>query len=154
MSAPGSIVFVCAGNICRSALAEQFFRRAIAEGRVAPRPVSSVGLIAEHDDRAIAETLHAARKAGLDLDGHRARRFDAATVPTDAWLFVMEPSQRDAVLGATGFAPERVRLLGELAPGPATIADPEYGTEAVFDACVSRIGACVDALVREVQPRA
>lgn len=154
MSAPSNIVFVCAGNICRSPLAEHFFRRAVDEGRAAPLPTSSMGLIAEHDDRAIVETLLAARRAGLDLDAHRARRFDAAAVPEGAWLFVMEPSQREAVLAATGFAPDRVRMLGDLAPGPSTIADPENGTEAIFDACVARIGECVDALVREVPARA
>ena len=141
------VVFVCAGNICRSPMAEAFFRRAMAEGRTAPRRVSSAGLIAEHDDRAIAETLHAARKAGVDLTSHRARRFDAAQIPDRALVLVMEPGQRDAVIAA-GVPAARVWLLGDLAPGAATIADPEYGTEAVFDHCASRIRDCVEGLVR------
>ncbi|OLS51297.1 arsenate reductase/protein-tyrosine-phosphatase family protein [Rhodovulum sulfidophilum] len=67
------ILTVCAGNICRSPVAAAML--------LALRPdaeLSSAGLVAEPGRAADPLTAAAALDLGIDLSGHRARRFSAA----------------------------------------------------------------------------
>ena len=138
------VVFICAGNICRSVVALHAFRLALARRGVEGVASASFGLVAEDGDVPCEETLRAAAAAGLDLRSHVARRFDASLLGPDDEVIVMERSQRDFLLRVAGVP---VVLLGSLAPGPSEdIADPEHGDDAVFDACVARIVACAEAL--------
>jgi len=64
------VVFVCAGNICRSPYAEAVARRDCA---VAGVEFASAGLSALSGNRATAEALAVASERGVDLSGHRAQ---------------------------------------------------------------------------------
>jgi protein-tyrosine-phosphatase len=140
------VLFVCAGNICRSPIAEHLLRRILRERGIEGIEVASAGVIARDGDVPAARTLRAASVAGLDLSRHRATRFDPSLVREGELVLVMERWQRDGVRAATGLPAERVLLLGSYAPGDEEIADPEDGPDAVFDACVARLEACVTAL--------
>lgn len=151
MTTISSFWFVCAGNICRSVIAEHAFRRFIDIYALRVNQIGSAGLIAIPGDVPIADTIRAALKAGLNLSHHRARRFIASDVPDDAVIFVMEHGQYDKVLELTGFTANKVRLLGALVPDETDeIADPENETEVGFDRCVNRIVACVEALTKAI----
>lgn len=146
----GRIVFICAGNICRSPMAEHAFRLALTTRELNGIEIASFGLVARDGDVPVEATLRAAAAVGLDLSAHRARRFEANRLrPTDrAW--VMEHSQRDEVLRRATL--REVQLLGSLVPhGTDEIADPEEGDEDIFDACATRIVACVDGLAGSMQ---
>jgi protein-tyrosine phosphatase len=73
------LAFVCSGNICRSPLAEALARhhleRAGLAGRVTLESFGTHGLHA--GDGADPRTIATARRFGIDLDRHRARRIDA-----------------------------------------------------------------------------
>src|SRR4051794_13171470 len=73
-----SVLIVCAGNTCRSAMAAAILRRA--------RPdldVSSAGLYASAGEPATEEAIAEMARRGIDLRGHRAERLtmDAALAP-------------------------------------------------------------------------
>lgn len=145
------VVFVCAGNICRSPIAEHAMRRTLLATGVDGIGVTSFGLVAQGGDAPVASTLRAATGAGLDLRSHRARRFDASLVRAGDLACVMEASQREAILAMGPLPLSRVALLGSFAPGPSIdIADPEDGGDLVFSACVSRILACVESLAKVI----
>lgn len=140
------VVFVCAGNICRSPVALHAFRRALARHSIDGVETASFGLVADDGDVPCAETLRAASDAGLDLGSHVARRLEPDLLRRDDLILVMELAQRDAVHALA--SPEAVVVvLGSLQPTePVDISDPEGGDEEVFDACASRIVACVEVL--------
>ena len=144
------VLFVCAGNICRSPLAAALLARALRARSRHGIAVASAGLVAIENDVAIEATRAAGRRVGVDLSGHRARRFHAALVGPGDLVLVMEKSQRDEVLAASGLAPQAVRLLGSLLPGPEEIADPGGQDEAAFTFCAERIAACVERLAIEL----
>lgn len=151
MKPESSIWFVCAGNICRSVIAENAFRSLVRQRALPIQRIASSGLIAIPDDVPIPDTMRAAEKAGLDLSAHRARRFAAEDIQPGARIFVMEYGQQAKVQECTGLSADAVQLLGALAPGASEeIADPENQTEAGFDACVARIIACVTALAEQI----
>jgi protein-tyrosine phosphatase len=74
------VCFVCWGNICRSPLAEGVLRALVDDAGLTHRiAVDSAGTSSEHlgqqpDRRALAE----ATRRGVDIDGHRAWRFESA----------------------------------------------------------------------------
>ena len=71
------VLFVCAGNICRSPFAEGLARR-LATERGLDVEFLSAGEIALDGDRCPVDAVAAAREHGVDLSPHRARRLTAA----------------------------------------------------------------------------
>jgi protein-tyrosine-phosphatase len=67
------VLFVCAGNICRSPFAEGLARRLAAE-RGLDVEFASAGEIALDGDRCPPDAIAAAKEFGVDLSSHRARR--------------------------------------------------------------------------------
>jgi protein-tyrosine-phosphatase len=68
------VLFVCAGNICRSPFAEGLARRLAAE-RGLDVEFASAGEIALDGDRCPPDAVAVAKEYGVDLSSHRARRF-------------------------------------------------------------------------------
>ena len=67
------VLFVCAGNICRSPFAERLARRLAAE-RGLDVEFASAGEIALDGDRCPPDAVAVAKEYGVDLSSHRARR--------------------------------------------------------------------------------
>jgi protein-tyrosine-phosphatase len=67
------VLFVCAGNICRSPFAEGLARRLVAE-RGLDVEFASAGEIALDGDRCPPDAVAVAKEYGVDLSSHRARR--------------------------------------------------------------------------------
>jgi protein-tyrosine-phosphatase len=67
------ILFVCAGNLCRSPFAEGLARR-LASERGLDLEFESAGEIAYEGSSCPRDALDAARWHGVDLSAHRARR--------------------------------------------------------------------------------
>jgi len=67
------VLFVCAGNLCRSPFAEGLARRLAAE-RGLDLEFDSAGEIAYEGSPCTPDALAAARLHGVDLSAHRARR--------------------------------------------------------------------------------
>ena len=126
-------------------MAEHAFRRALATRQIDGVEIASFGLVARDGDVPVEATLRAAAAVGLDLSAHRARRFDEARLRPDDTAWVMEHSQRAEVVRRATL--RDVLLLGSLVPAAKEeIADPEEGAEDIFDACATRIVACVNVL--------
>jgi len=146
------VLFVCAGNICRSPIAESFLRRRLLERGVDDALVESAGLIAIPGDVPIPETDRAASAAGLDLSTHRARRLVPAMLGPGVLIYTMEEAQRLEIEAMPGADPSAVHLLGGLLDPPQEIADPIGGSEDVFDQCVRLIDRSVAILARRIEP--
>ena len=127
------VLFVCLGNICRSPLAENEFRRQVREaGLDGQFEIDSAGTGGYHDgeqpDRRMAAT---ARQHGLEMTG-RARQFHQSDFDDFEWIIAMDASNRADILWLARGPADRakVRLLREfdpLAAGDLDVPDPYYG---------------------------
>jgi protein-tyrosine phosphatase len=132
------ILVVCAGNICRSPLAEELLRRALS-ARGIKADVASAGLWAEPGGPASEGVETAARLRGVDLSRHRARQLEASQLGDFDLVLVMTESQRDSITRLAPQGSTKVLLLGE-----SDIGDPYLGDAATYEACAVEIEAGVE----------
>jgi protein-tyrosine-phosphatase len=120
-----NIVAVCTGNICRSPMAAGILSgmRALS-GHV---EVSSAGTHALDGNLPSEFSVIACRENGIDISGHRARRFDEGLCRESDMIVCMEPVHVELVLSLDTSASERIYNLADFSAGKLKkIADP-YG---------------------------
>jgi protein-tyrosine phosphatase len=133
------LVFICKGNICRSAFAEAVAR---SRGGVA----ESYGIDTVDAAPANPTAIVIASEKGLDLSQHRTSKLDSYCYQQGDVLLAMEPWQADAVAASLG--PERpVTLLGlwgdNITPH---IEDPFNSSPEYFHRCFDLIFEIVTQL--------
>lgn len=128
------VVYVCLGNICRSAYGDKLAREFGLE-------VASLGLSTSTGAASPAEAVDAARRQGVDLDGHRAVDWgDFKVRPGDLFL-VMEVRQAHELRRRLGpRADVQVCLLGMwCSPVMPHLHDPFSLSAGYFDTCFKRV---------------
>lgn len=148
---PRRAVFICHGNINRSAYAAAAFARAMPAHARVHTGVSSMGFIGPN--RPASELAQrVAERRGIDLSTHRSRLLDAPELKATDLIVVMDVRQRDAVTNLIR-RPERILVLGDLDPDgidTRTIQDPYGHPEDVFERVFDRLDRCVGELVRTI----
>jgi protein-tyrosine-phosphatase len=128
------VLFVCAGNTCRSPLAEALARQWAGE-RGLRAGFESAGVSAAEDAPASAEAIAVGREAGLDLEAHRARLLTRPMVLAARLVLVMGRLQAEFIAVLAPEARARVHGLRAYATrGAATedVADPFGGDRARY----------------------
>lgn len=139
------LVFVCQGNICRSAYAE-------ARARASGFESVSFGLGTRGGDESPPLLIQLASETGLDLAGHRSRSPASVKLENTDLVLAMEPAQlerlRDLPLGGA-----QVTLLGLWGrPRRPHIEDP-YGMSAEYvRTCLGLIDEAVAEIVGQLDP--
>ena len=134
------LVFVCHGNICRSAYAAELARLHGAE-------VASFGLSTQSGKPAHPPIVAAAAGRGIDLSAHRATALADYEPHKGDYLLAMETRHLRRLA-----ADERLRhlprgLLGGYAPWPIPhLHDPYEIDETYLPACLDRIEGAVRRL--------
>jgi protein-tyrosine phosphatase len=125
------VVIVCTANRCRSPLAAELLRSALA-ARGVPIRVDSAGLGAPGLP-ATDETVQVAARRGLDLTAHRSERLAADAIAGADLVLAMERRHvRDAVVAVPSAWPytftvkELVRRAEAVGPRPAAESFPAW----------------------------
>jgi protein-tyrosine phosphatase len=139
------LVFVCQGNICRSAYAD-------AKARDMGLPSASLGLSTASGQPAFRLTREAAERRGIDMSRHSATDIsDFAFAPKDL-LLVMEVRQARQL--ASTRLPEGVgiAMLGHWASPPRLhIHDPYELEPGYFDKCFDVVDDALMGLKRDLE---
>ena len=132
------VVFVCHGNICRSAFAHH---EALQYGL----NVASLGLSTSTGGRSPAPAVASARRAGLDLSVHRATSWPDFKVQAGDLFLVMEVRQAHEMRRRLGGRDDvQVGLLGMWCkPVMPHLHDPYTLSEPYFDVCFERVRQAV-----------
>lgn len=138
------LVFVCLGNINRSAFAEQ-----VAHSLGAA--TCSIGLSTTTGGPAFETAVKTAPQFGLDLTKHRATNLTDYTFrPTDL-LLAMEIRHAKQLV-ASGIPATSIALLGHWAsPHRIHLHDPHTLSDAYFRTCFTLIYSAVHGLVAEMR---
>lgn len=135
------LVFVCLGNICRSAFAEQI---AAEQGLACASLGLSTTTGAGSPDSAVA----GARRAGVAMDAHRATDWtDFEVRPGDLFLVMEVRQAHEMRRRLKGRADIDVALLGLwCSPSMPHLHDPFSLSPGYFDTCFVRVRQAVTAL--------
>jgi len=137
---PKKIVFVCTGNICRSAFAEKLLK----EGAYGHFPaIESCGLDVEVRSPPPFEAVCAADKIGLDLKNHLSKGIECCDLESADLILAMEYWQYRKLVEVFPHKKIDIKLLREYAPFPenllCNINDPFGQSEEKIEKCFSQI---------------
>lgn len=145
------VVFVCQGNICRSAYADAY-------ARPSGLPIASCGLMTTSGLPANETALAIAGARGVDLASHRTTRIeDLASVEGDLYV-VMEFRQARRlalILKERGLRPGSdtwITLLGRWGRPPRPhIHDPHTLSREYFETCLDVVERSTDGLIERLK---
>lgn len=148
---PGSVLFICYGNICRSPFAAALFRREFGDSvqGLKTRTIRSAGFTGAGRSSP-PEALVAAEKFGIDLSSHRSAMITADVYRAAALIVTMSSDQARDLQARFGILNETMLVLADLDPkfgGSRTIRDPWRCPPEVYDESYARIDRCIRELV-------
>lgn len=134
------LVFVCKGNICRSAYAE-------GRAKMLGVPATSFGLAATAGERADPSAVEAAKSRGVDLTSHLTRSPQGVALGTGDLLLAMEAYQAKGVRDCGTRAGAQLTLLGLwCAPKSPHLEDPFGLSKEYFATCFGLIDNAIDRI--------
>lgn len=154
ISRASAILFLCYGNINRSALADVMVRAYAEDSGIA---VVSAGFHPESDRPADSVMVDVAEQHGVDMRMLRSTCVTPDMLDNSDIIFVMEKAHYDRLNSMHPAVGDKVFLLGAH-PGsagwPAEIADPYGLSKSSYTACYERIAEAVDNIKAYIAVRA
>src|ERR1700722_10257278 len=130
------VLMVCLGNICRSPMAEAWFRKQPA-GKIPALAVSSAGIDAMVGKPADPSAVKLLLEKNIDISFHRARQLTPQMLIESDLILVMESWQRQAVYDMLASACGKVYSLGHWSG--MEIMDPYQKPLCEFEKALSQI---------------
>jgi protein-tyrosine-phosphatase len=136
-----TLLFVCAGNTCRSPAAVQILEACLERHSINPQTwqVDSAGLRAVRGQPASAKMAAALGDRGMDLSEHLSRPVEDAFLRQYPLVLVMEREHRQDLLARFPFLEGKVFLLSEMSGGDGEVTDPFGGDDLAYDQTASQI---------------
>ena len=148
-------MFVCTGNICRSAIAHHYCQKRVYDlKRENEIVVSSCGTSALNGDKSTQAAITVMKKYDVDLTNHRATSMFDIDLENYDLILCMTEQHKYNLLAFFPKLKDKVFTLKEYVLGKdiknVDIDDPwGYGIE-IYDACAKEIVYCVDKLLEMI----
>lgn len=145
------IMFVCTGNICRSAMAEYLLKQKLIDKGMAQKvEVSSCGTYAETNESSTYEAITTMKKVyGIDMQMHRATRLRDSKIYEMDLILCMTNSHKNTLLMTCPDLDKKIFLLKEYVGLEGDVDDPYGYALDVYNKCAEEINNCLDLLVEK-----
>lgn len=148
-----SVLFVCHGNVNRSAFAEKKLRALLGNRQLR---IASAGFLPRAGRPSGSVSRVEAQRLGVDLGAHRSTVLTRRLLRQFDLIFYMEPAHLRALREIDRQAAVKCYPLSALDDSkcPLVIPDPDGQGSEVFAAVYGRIGSCVTALADRLDHKA
>jgi len=152
-----SFVFVCYGNIMRSAMAELLMKKALGvAGREPQIRIMSAGLHACAGREAHPWAQEASADLGISLAEHRAKPLTQEMIKSADCVFAMDFQNKAELLTLYPGFQKKIYMLSAYAEGPwryREIPDPYLGDLGTTRVCARQLQTCIRNLIRSMFPQ-
>ena len=150
-----SVMFVCTGNICRSAMAHHYMQKRLYDlNKEKEIIVSSCGTSALDGERSTSNAISVMKNYNVDLSVHRATDIFNINIEDYDLILCMTEQHKFNVLAYFPNLKEKVFTLKEYVfKGKCKnidIDDPWGYNIKIYNACAKEIVECVDKLLLEL----
>ena len=146
------IMFICTGNICRSAMAHKMLEKQAKEHNKNVE-VYSCGIWAQNGDVPTYEGRTVMKEYGIDLSTHRATNIRNSNIEEMDVILCATENHKRSVLSMYPKLKDKVFTMKEYAEYPANdldISDPwGYGLE-VYKNCAKEIENCIEKIIEKI----
>ena len=147
------IMFVCTGNICRSAMADKMLAKKVEEEKLNIEVYSS-GTFAENGDYPTIEAIEAMEEYGVDLKQHRATNIRKSNVEEMDLILCATTNHKNMVLqlypNLEGKVYTMKEYVGETTNG-IDISDPWGYDLAIYRKCAAEIEKIIKKIVDKMK---
>ncbi len=148
------VMFVCTGNICRSAMAHQYMQKRLYDlKRENDIAVSSCGISAITGQRATTNAIETMKKYDTDMLFHKATNIFDIDIENYDLIFGMTIQHKNYILAYFPKLKGKVFTLKEYVEENVKnvdIDDPWGYDLKIYDSCSKEIVDCVDKLLKKI----
>ncbi|MFH0772423.1 MAG: low molecular weight protein arginine phosphatase [Candidatus Omnitrophota bacterium] len=152
-----SILLVCTGNSCRSAMAEGLLRKLLRERGCKEIKIFSAGIAAVPGMMASANAIEVMAKEGADISNHRSSSVTKELIKQADLVLCMEPLHLQAVLNFDLEAKDKTYLLLDYAyemeedkPANFYVTDPVGKPLEVYESVLMTLREAMERLVKRI----
>lgn len=146
------VIFICTGNICRSAMADGYLKYRLKElGKEQDVKVSSAGTHAKNGEASPEYAKRAIAKYGANIKTHAATTLENAKMHSADYILVMTERHKTDVIAKYPELEGRIKLLGEYAKDKEyeEIDDPWGYSFDVYENCAKEIVDSVEGFIEK-----
>ena len=144
-----NIMFICTGNICRSAMAHWMLQKRAKEQNKDIK-VYSCGVYAENGDTPTKEAIEVMKEYNVDLTKHKATNIKNSNIEEMDVILCATLNHKNMVISMYPELKDKVFTMKEYAGFPSNdlnISDPwSYGID-VYKNCAKEINQCIDKIL-------
>ena len=148
----GQVVFICRGNICRSAFAEYYLKSILQAPNVI---IESCGLDVDQGNTSPEHAIQAAKDYNLSLVNHTSKGLSKCDLLNSDLIVLMDFKQLLRFKRLYPHLAERAALLKDFSPWPVrlfcNIYDPFGWDEKEFKSCFRKMKRPLDRLAKRLK---
>ena len=145
------IMFVCTGNICRSAMAEKLLKKKIDEKNLNDKfSIYSSGISACSDDRPTYEAVKVMNdEYKVDLSDHRATPIIDSKIEEMDLVLCMTRAHKQILSSIYPNLKNKIFLIKEYVGLDGDVLDPYGGTLKIYSDCAKELDYYLDLLLKK-----
>ncbi len=148
------IMFICTGNICRSAMAHWLMEKKIKDNKLENIEIYSCGIFAQSGDNATDNAVEVANEYGVDLKKHKATNIRNSKIEEMDLILCATMSHKYNVLQMYPDLQGKVYTMKEYIDSDEKskdIRDPWGYDIATYRFCIAEIDKCLDKIIEKIK---